>query len=104
MTDGRPGPGTADGGTTIQVAITGRVQGVGYRAWTRWKAESLGLSGWVRNRRTGEVEAVFSGPAEAVDAMLAACRVGPSGARVTGIQTLGHPPVVTGPFEVHATV
>lgn len=93
----------AGGTTTVQVAITGRVQGVGYRAWTRWKAESLGLSGWVRNRRTGEVEAVFSGSADAVDAMLAACREGPSGARVTEIQTLGHPPAAAGPFEVHAT-
>lgn len=104
MGEGRPGQGPANGVTTIQVAITGRVQGVGYRAWTRWKAETLGLSGWVRNRRTGEVEAVFSGPADAVDAMLAACREGPSGSRVTAIETLGHPPAVTGPFEVHPTV
>jgi acylphosphatase len=44
------------------VRIVGRVQGVGYRAWTVDEARRRGLSGWVRNRSDGDVEAVFSGP------------------------------------------
>ena len=46
---------------TVHVMISGRVQGVGYRAWTAREAERRGLSGWVCNRRDGSVEAVFSG-------------------------------------------
>ena len=64
------------------VVIRGRVQGVGYRAWTEYTALDHGLEGWVRNRRDGSVEAVFAGPPEAVEAMVAACRHGPPGARV----------------------
>lgn len=67
------------------VIIRGRVQGVGYRAWTEHTALARGLSGWVRNRRDGAVEAVISGPAEAVAAMLDACRCGPYGARVDAV-------------------
>jgi acylphosphatase len=51
----------------VHVRISGRVQGVGYRDWTERKATALGLSGWVRNRSDGDVEAVFGGPTEAVD-------------------------------------
>ena len=64
------------------VIIRGRVQGVGYRAWTEYTALERGLQGWVRNCRDGNVEALFSGPAEAVAAMIEACRDGPPGARV----------------------
>jgi acylphosphatase len=70
------------------VAISGRVQGVGYRAWTVDEARSRGLQGWVRNRRDGSVEAVFAGDATIVDAMIAACWNGPSMARVTDV--VGH--------------
>lgn len=70
------------------VMIRGRVQGVGYRAWTEQQALARGLEGWVRNRRDGRVEAVFAGPAEAVTAMLDACRRGPDGARVDAVQTV----------------
>lgn len=66
----------------VHVMLRGRVQGVGYRAWCAREAEARGLAGFVRNRRSGAVEAVFAGAAEAVEAMLAACRSGPSGARV----------------------
>ena len=59
------------------VTISGRVQGVGYRYFVEHEARSRDLEGWVRNRRDGSVEAVFSGPAEAVTAMIAACRRGP---------------------------
>jgi acylphosphatase len=67
------------------VLIRGRVQGVAYRAWTQMTALDLGLEGWVRNRRGGEVEAVFKGPTELVASMIDACRCGPPGARVEDI-------------------
>ena len=67
------------------VVIRGRVQGVGYRAWTEYTALERGLSGWVRNRRDGSVEAVFSGPAEAVADMVDSCRRGPRGARIDAV-------------------
>ena len=70
------------------VVIRGRVQGVGYRAWTEYAALERGLAGWVRNRRDGSVEAVFAGPAEAVAGMIEACRRGPPGARVAAIDEL----------------
>ena len=68
------------------VTIRGRVQGVGYRYFVEQAARSRDLEGWVRNRRDGSVEAVFAGAAEAVTAMIAACRRGPSPARVEAVQ------------------
>jgi acylphosphatase len=67
------------------VVIHGRVQGVGYRAWTEVTALERGLEGWVRNRRDGAVEAVFNGPDKEVAAMIAECRRGPPGARVDAV-------------------
>ena len=67
------------------VAIGGRVQGVGFRAWTEYTALEYGLQGWVRNRRDGCVEALFVGPPDAVAAMVRACHQGPPGSRVDGI-------------------
>lgn len=64
------------------VLIRGRVQGVGFRAWTEVTALERGLRGWVRNRRDGTVEALFSGLETEVLAMIDACRAGPPGARV----------------------
>lgn len=65
--------------------IRGRVQGVGYRAFVEDAALDHGLGGWVRNRRNGAVEAVFAGTPVAVNAVTHACRRGPPGARVDGI-------------------
>jgi acylphosphatase len=70
---------------SVHLRIEGRVQGIGYRAWVEDEAAERGLAGWVRNRRDGSVEAVFAGEPEAVEAMVAACRGGPLGARVTGV-------------------
>jgi acylphosphatase len=67
------------------VVIRGRVQGVGFRAWTEYTALERGLQGWVRNRRDGAVEALFVGPADAVAAMVALCDEGPRGARVESV-------------------
>lgn len=69
-----------------QVTITGRVQGVGYRAWVDYRARNNNLEGWVRNRRDGSVEALFAGPEEIVSEMVAACRRGPISAQVDSVQ------------------
>ncbi len=69
----------------VRVVIKGRVQGVWYRAWTSEEASDLGLNGWVRNRRDGSVEAVFSGPSDDIDRMLELCRDGPPLAKVTAV-------------------
>lgn len=69
----------------VNVRIIGRVQGVGYRAWTEREAVKCGLGGWVRNRRDGTVEAEFDGPAEIVADMIAACRQGPPAADVSEV-------------------
>ncbi len=66
----------------VLVRITGRVQGVGFRAWTQMEARRLGLNGWVRNRPGGVVEAVIAGSEEAVSAMLDAFMSGPDSAVV----------------------
>ncbi len=64
------------------VRISGRVQGVFFRANTLKTARSLGLTGWVRNLPDGRVEAVFQGERESAEAMLAWCRTGTPPARV----------------------
>ena len=73
---------------SVRVRISGRVQGVSFRVWTERRAVALGLSGWVRNLADGDVEAVFSGPADAVATMLAACHEGPRLARVEKVDVL----------------
>lgn len=72
---------------TVHAVIRGRVQGVWYRSWTVQEATRRGLSGWVRNRMDGTVEALFHGPGADVDDMLAACRQGPPAAWVETIIT-----------------
>jgi acylphosphatase len=70
---------------TVRLRITGQVQGVGYRLWATRTAASLGLRGWVRNRRDGRVEALVTGTPEAVAAMIGASRKGPFGAEVRDV-------------------
>lgn len=65
--------------------MTGRVQGVSYRAATVEEARRLGITGWVRNRREGSVELEAEGPDEAIAALLAWCAHGPPAARVAGV-------------------
>lgn len=67
------------------VIVYGRVQGVGFRAFVEHEAFKRGLKGWVRNRRDGSVEAVFSGDETVVADMIDACRQGPLGSRVDGL-------------------
>lgn len=68
-----------------RVLIRGRVQGVGFRAWTEVTALECGVEGWVRNSGDGAVEALFVGSVELVAAMVEACRNGPPGARIDAI-------------------
>jgi acylphosphatase len=72
----------------IHLYISGIVQGVGYRFFAVDEAESLGLAGWVRNLPDGRVELVAEGPEEALGRLLAACRRGPRGGRVTDVQVV----------------
>jgi acylphosphatase len=65
--------------------IVGRVHGVGYRGWMVQQAERLGVSGWVRNRRDGSIEALVDGDTAAVEELLRLCRRGPPLAGVTQI-------------------
>ena len=73
------------GARSARLRITGRVQGVGYRAWAMRQANALGLRGWVRNRSDGSVEALLIGDDGPVERMIEASRQGPFGARVTDI-------------------
>ena len=71
----------------MRVKVAGRVQGVCYRMWTQSSAVALGLTGWVRNRRDGSVEALICGPSSKVEEMLRALRFGPPAAEVSSVQT-----------------
>jgi acylphosphatase len=66
----------------VRLLVTGRVQGVGFRAFVEDEANLLALDGWVRNRRDGTVEALAAGPADQVEALIAAARRGPPASRV----------------------
>jgi len=68
------------------VRITGRVQGVSYRVWTRNEAQALGVTGWVRNEADGSVLALIAGPSSATAVMLARFWTGPAGASVTNVE------------------
>lgn len=72
---------------SVSVHVLGRVQGVGFRAWTAYEAKALGLTGWVGNDPDGSVRAVFTGREEAVTVMLERIRQGPPMARVTRVLT-----------------
>ena len=69
----------------LRAHVLGHVQGVGFRAFVVDRAQALGLAGWVRNRRDGSVEAVFSGPEDEVHEMVRLCHDGPPDAKVTKV-------------------
>lgn len=73
------------GKKAVRIQVTGKVQGVCFRAWTVKQAEELGLDGWVRNRDDGSVEALATGPEEVVDAFISLCHEGPPNARVNNV-------------------
>jgi acylphosphatase len=70
------------------VYISGRVQGVFFRAHTQEKASSLGLKGWVRNLRDGRVEAVFEGEKERIDEMIEWCHEGSPYSKVDNVEVI----------------
>jgi acylphosphatase len=69
----------------VMVVISGRVQGVGFRASAQREAAGLRVTGWVRNRWDGDVEALLEGTPDAVDAMVRWCQHGPPAAVVTRV-------------------
>jgi len=81
----------------VQLKITGRVQGVGFRWATQAAAERLGITGWVRNAEDGAVEAVAEGDADSIVQFVAWCRSGPPGARVDELHERQRP--ATGEFS-----
>jgi acylphosphatase len=89
---------------TVHVRVEGRVQGVGYRAWVESAARTVGLTGWVRNRRDSSVEMVLQGPPEQVGDMLRKCEHGPPDAHVTKVEILGEGVSAYDRFEVLPTV
>jgi acylphosphatase len=83
-----------------RVRVTGRVQGVFFRAWTREQAEDLGVKGWVRNCSDGSVEAHLEGDADAVVGLIDLLRKGPPGARVDDLRSDEAQPEHQSSFEV----
>jgi acylphosphatase len=87
---------------TKHLAISGRVQGVGFRFYMERQARALGIRGWVRNRRDGSVESVIQGEPQAVDAMIAWARQGPPSAVVAEVK-ISDSDGEFGRFEVRPT-
>lgn len=82
------------------VYVSGRVQGVFFRANTRDTARELGVDGWVKNLPDGRVEAVFEGPSDAVDAMIDWCHTGSERAQVRDVDVNEGPPEGLEGFEI----
>lgn len=76
----------------VHAIVSGRVQGVSYRACTADEAQGLALTGWVRNLPDGRVELEAEGSADAIAALLAWCAKGPPAARVTNVDATDLPP------------
>lgn len=87
----------------VRVRIEGRVQGVGFRYWVAREAEALDVSGWVRNRRDGSVEALFSGDPDTVRKMISRCHEGPPVSHVTKLTERAAEPFTGTGFEVRPT-
>lgn len=86
-----------------RVIVRGEVQGVWFRESTRQAAEKAGVGGWVRNLPDDTVEAALEGEAEAVEAVLSFCRVGPAAATVVGVEVIPEDPLDETSFVVRPT-
>ena len=85
----------------VRVIVHGRVTGVGFRAACQAEAVAAGVRGWVRNKWDGSVEALFEGPAEAVDHMIRWCERGPRMADVENVEQHEAPePAPAGTFRI----
>jgi acylphosphatase len=80
----------------LRLRVTGRVQGVSFRFWTREQAERVGVSGWVRNEPDGSVEAMIAGPEAAVDEMARLLGEGPPAASVSNVEAIEEDPDMAG--------
>ena len=76
----------------LHVFISGRVQGVWFRANTKQKAEQLGITGWVRNTSDGRVEAIFEGEENHIKEMLEWCHHGPPLAKINNVEIIEQNP------------
>jgi len=85
----------------LHLFISGRVQGVGFRAHTQREAERLGVYGWVRNLPDGRVELVAEGEPAPVDQLVNWCRSGPDRAGVTNVRVEREAPVGESAFSIH---
>ncbi len=83
-----------------QVTVVGRVQGVFFRDSVRERAQADGVSGWIRNRPDGAVEAAFEGPADAVERLVRFCQTGPSHASVEHTEVTEQQPEDLSGFEI----
>jgi len=72
--------------STVHVVISGRVQGVWFRANTKQKAEQLGVTGWVKNTADGKVEAIFEGDKKHIQEMIDWCHQGPPSAQIEQVE------------------
>lgn len=81
----------------VHVKITGRVQGVFFRAYTREAAKQIGVAGWVRNLPDGSVGAMFEGDIDKIDKMIEWCREGSPMSRVERVEVIEE--VYTGDFD-----
>ncbi len=88
---------------TVHLRITGVVQGVYYRGWTAETARARGLTGWVRNRRDGSVEAFLHGSEAEIAGMIASCWEGPPAADVEDVSVIGEGGEAPATFEVLPT-
>ncbi|MBM4033910.1 MAG: acylphosphatase [Planctomycetes bacterium] len=90
-------PKAAEGAKRVHVFISGRVQGVGFRAWAEREARVLGLKGWVKNLPDGRVEGVIEGAPDKVAALLEKLKAGPRAAKVENLEAKDEP--ATGEFD-----
>ena len=94
----------ADQLVAYRVRIEGRVQGVSFRAWTQGEARRHQVSGWVRNRADGSVEALIEGTRSALKVMVEALRRGPPAAKVERLDTQPANPTGAPGFTIEATL
>ena len=90
----------ADDTVRRHLTISGEVQGVFFRETARRKATEAGVAGWITNRSDGRVEAVFEGPAEAVDELVEFCRQGPTAATLEDVEVQTEEPESLSGFDV----
>src|SRR2546423_6717367 len=80
------GPTSGPAVRRVHVFISGKVQGVGFRNFTKERADELGVKGWVKNLTDGRVESVMQGKGDAVEKLVESVRRGPASARVDGVE------------------